>query len=161
MLGGLSPVVGRFRKSLRLWRRESFRFRKDVLRRVHVPVVTRSAVPTRPFPFGKRQFRILPTALVAELRARIEPVHPHKRPAIPFRLVSKQLHELRPRGGMDEPIERAFAVLSVTHVPSIRAFLRFHLADHVAYRQRFQADELVLFYQPVGQLVLEVLAVML
>lgn len=35
MLGGLSPVVGRFRKSLRLWREESFRFRKDVLRRVH------------------------------------------------------------------------------------------------------------------------------
>ena len=89
MLDGLSPVVGRFRKSLRSWRGKSFRFRKNVQGRVHVPVMTRSAVPARPFPFGKLQFLILPTALMAELRARIEPVHPHKRPAIPFRLIDE------------------------------------------------------------------------
>lgn len=159
MLGGLSPVVGRFRKSLRLWRRESFRLCKDVLRRVHVPVMTRSTITACPFPFGKLQFLILPTALMAELRARIEPVHPHKRPAIPFRLVPKQLHELRPRGGMDEPVEHAFAALPVSQISAVPVRLRSRFPRHIPYRQRLHADELVLFYQPVGQLVLEVLAV--
>lgn len=59
MLGGLSPVVGRFRKSLRLWREESFRFRKDVLRRIHIPVVTRSAITASPFAFGQSQSLVL------------------------------------------------------------------------------------------------------
>ena len=56
-------------------------------------------------------------------------------------------------------VHRAFARLAVAHGHAVRVQPLACLPRHVPYHQGLHADELVLFYQPVGQLVLEVIAV--
>lgn len=73
----------------------------------------------------------------------------------PFRLVGELVHEAAPPVAEYGTVHRALARLAAAYAFSV--LLR--LPHHVPYHQGLHADELVLFYQPVGQLVLEVIAV--
>lgn len=96
---------------------------------------------------------------MAEFRAWIEPVHLDEGTTIPFRLVGELVHEAAPPVAEYGTVHRAFARLAVAHGHAVRVQPLACLPRHVPYHQGLHADELVLFYQPVGQLVLEVIAV--
>ena len=114
-----------------------------------------SAPFAHPFAFGQPQSLVLVPAVVAEFGTRVEPVHLNEGATIPFRLVGELVHEAAPPVAEYGTVHRAFARLAAAYAFSV--LLR--LPHHVPYHQGLHADELVLFYQPVGQLVLEVIAV--
>ena len=99
------------------------------------------------------------STVMAEPGTRIEPIHLNKRPPIPLRLISDLFRETTPPVSEDATVHRALTCLTVAHGLTIITQLLLRLTRHILHRQRLHANELVIFYQLVRQLVLEVLTV--
>ena len=137
---------------------ESQRLTQNIQCSVHVTIMQHTTTLTHPLTLRQPQLIVLVAAVVAEPGTRIEPIHLNERPPVPLRLISEFFHETAPPVSEDATVHRALGRLAVSSALAVRVQLLFRLPRHIPHRQSLHANELVIFYQPMRHLVLEVLA---